>query len=307
MRPPNLFSPKAWLKRARETIELFLLPMALTLLPWRATLRITRYLSRWPGWYVEEIHESEARAHRAGFAPDRAAFARRLRWRLLIEHMDCFLVPMRGSRYLQRWVRVQGDPLPARGPIMFIGTHHGCGYWFLPYAKSLGLYPNIVAPQLGPLLSRSSLFGNLYVRLRHKLIAFAAGRPLVYRGNAAEAIRQILDRGDCGFGLCDMPTNRRDAIEVELAGLPTRLAQNMFEIAQAAGAPVYLFNTDTDLDSGERRIEFIQVQGLAIDDQVRALAQMLSASIRRDPSGWRFWSIAHSFFPDLFRDGDWSR
>jgi hypothetical protein len=75
----------------------------------------------------------------------------------------------------------------------------------------------------------------------------------------------------------------------------------MFEIAQAARAPVYLFNTDTDLATGERRIEFIHLQGLEIDDQVRAFARMLSASIQRDPSGWRFWSIAHSFFPELFR------
>lgn len=302
---PRLLSPRAWLRRGREFTELFLLPVALTLLPWAWVLRLTRLLSRWQGWYVEEIRESVARAERCGWAPDAAAFARRLRWRLLIEHMDCFLVPMRGRGYLRRWVRAIGDPLPARGPVMFIGTHHGCGYWFLPYAKSLGLCPNIVAPRLGPLLSRSSLFGNLYVRLRHKLIAFAAGRPLVYRGNAGEAVRQILIDGDCGFGLCDMPTNRPDAIEVELAGLPTRLAQNMFEIAAAAGAPVYLFATDTDLDSGQRQIHFQRVDTLPIEDQVRAFAAMLDASIRRDPSGWRFWSIAHAFFPGQFPEAHW--
>jgi|GEM_PF-1802810 len=305
MRASKLLSPRAWLKRGRETVELFVLPVALTLLPWPWTLRITRFLSRWGGWYVEEIRESVARAEHLGFAPDPQAFARRLRWRLLIEHMDCFLVPMRSRRYLRRWLRVSGDPLPERGPVMFIGTHHGCGYWFLPYAKSLRLYPNIVAPRLGPLLSRSSLFGNLYVRLRHRLIEYAGGRPLVYRGNAAEAIRQILDRGDCGFGLCDMPTNRKDAVEVELAGLPTRLAQNMFEIAAAAHAPVFLFNTDTDLVTGERKLHFRRVDGMPANDQVSAFAAMLSASIERDPSGWRFWSIAHSFFPERFCETRW--
>lgn len=302
---PKLLSPRAWLKRARETIELFLLPVALTLLPWPWTLRLTRLLSRWRGWYVEEVRESVARAQRCGWAPDPAAFARRLRWRLLIEHMDCFLVPMRGRGYLRRWVRAEGDPLPATGPVLFVGTHHGCGYWFLPHAKSLGLCPNIVAPRLGPLLSRSSLFGNLYVRLRHRLIAYAAGRPLVYRGNAGEAIRQVLMDGQCGFGLCDMPTNRSDAVAVELAGLPTRLAQNMFEIAASVQAPVYLFATDTDLDSGERRIRFERVDARPIDDQVRAFAAMLDASIRRDPSGWRFWSIAHAFFPERFPEAHW--
>jgi hypothetical protein len=302
---PKLLSPQAWLRRARETVELFVLPMSLTLLPWPWTLRITRFLSRWQGWYIEETRASEARAARCGFADDRAAFSRRLRWRMLIEHMDCFLVPMRGRRYLSRWLRVDGDPLPARGPVMFIGTHHGCGYWFLPYAKSLGLYPNIVAPQLGPLLSRSSLLGNIYVRVRHRLIAYAAGRPLVYRGNAAEAIRQILDVGDCSFGLCDMPTNRRDAVQVNLAGLPTRLAQNMFEIAQQAKTPVYLFSTDTDLVSGERMIRVTRLHGSSIEDQVRAFARMLDDSIRRDPSGWRFWSIAHAFFPERFDSDAW--
>jgi len=300
MHRPKLLSVGAWLRRGRETVELFLLPVALTLLPWRLTLRVTRFLSRWPGWYVEEIRESVALAQRCGFAPEPEAFARRLRWRLLIEHMDCFLVPMRGRRYLRRFVHASGDALPEHGPVMFIGTHHGCGYWFLPFVKSRGLCPNIVAPRLGPLLSRSSLFGNLYVRLRHRLIEYAGGRRLVYRGNAAEAITQILQRGECGFGLCDMPTNRRDAIAVELAGLPTRLAQNMFEIAAAAQVPVFLFATDTDLDSGRRWIRFKRVDALAIDEQVRAFAHMLSESIERDPSGWRFWSIAHSFFPERF-------
>jgi hypothetical protein len=288
--------PRRWRKRLRELTELFLLPVAATLLPWRITLRLMRYLSRYRGWYYPEISLSTEYASRSGLAPDREAFARRLRWRLLVEHMDCFLVPMRGRRYIDRWVRAAGDPLPATGPVLFVGTHYGCGYWFLPYLRSRGLPLNIVAPQLGPLLSRSSLQENLYVRLRHRLIARAAGRPMVYRGNAAAAIGELLQAGEVGFALADMPTNRRDAVPVTLAGLPTRLAQNMFELAAREHTPVYIFWSDTDLVTGIRHIHFKRLADDTPEQQTREFAAMLSGLIENEPAGWRFWSIAPSFF-----------
>jgi|JI10StandDraft_1071094.scaffolds.fasta_scaffold611207_2 phosphatidylinositol dimannoside acyltransferase len=289
---------RKWKRQLRELVELFLLPVAATLLPWRWSLRLFRWLSRWQGWYREEIALSIAHVRALGVVENIDEFARRLRWRLLVEHMDCFLVPMRGRRYLQRWVQAHGDPLPERGPVLFIGTHHGCGYWFLPYVKSQRLRPNIVAPRLGPLLSRSSLQGNLYVRLRHKLIAFAAGRPLVYKGGSAgEAIRQMLSEGEVCFGLCDMPTNRPDAVPVRLLGLSTQLAQNMFEIGLQTGAAIYLFSSDTDLHTGMRHVHFQRANGGSPEAMVRQFADLLNVSLLRDPAGWRFWSIAPSFFP----------
>lgn len=292
---------RKWKRQLRELVELFLLPVFATLLPWRWSLRLFRWLSRWPGWYREEIELSMNHVRALGVVDDVEAFARRLRWRLLVEHMDCYLVPMRGRRFLRRWVRAHGDPLPEKGPVLFIGTHHGCGYWFLPYVKSLALCPNIVAPRLGPLLSRSSLQGNLYVRLRHKLIAYAAGRALVYKGGSAgEAIRQMLNEGEVCFGLCDMPTNRSDAVPVSLLGMRTKLAQNMFEIGVQTGAPIYLFTSDTDLPTGVRHIHFQRADGDNPDAIVRQFANLLNLAMLRDPAGWRFWSIAPSFFPERF-------
>ncbi len=289
--------PHPWRKRGREVVELFLLPLFAALLPWPLSRRLLRLLSRFPGWYWPEAAPALAHAAQAGFAPDPEAFARRLRWRLLIEHMDGFLVPLRRRRrYIARYVRVDGDPLPERGPVLFVGTHYGCGYWLPPTLRERGLPLNIVAPQLGPLLIHSSLLENLYVRMRHWLLARAAGRPMIYRGNAAQAIGELLQNGEATFGLCDMPTRRPDAIEVELAGMPTRLAQNMFELAARAGAPVYLFSSDTELETGLRRIRFTRLPDVSPERQVRQFAAMLDRLIHADPTGWRFWSIAPSFF-----------
>ena len=288
--------PRRWRKRLRELLEMFVMPALGALLPWSLSRRVLHALSRWRGWYHPEVTASCSQAARAGWAPDPAAFARRLRWRILIDHLDCFLVPLRSRRYLHRWVRASGDALPASGPVLFVGTHYGCGYWLLPWRREQGLPLNIVAPQLGPLLARSSLLHHVYIRLRHRLIARAAGRPMVYRGNARQAFTELLQAGEAGFALCDMPTNRADAVPVELGGLPTRLAQNMFEIAAGAGAPVYAFFSDTDLASGERLIHFRRLPDTSPEEQVKAFAAMLDARIRSDPTGWRFWSIAESFF-----------
>lgn len=297
---PALFSLRAWRKRARELTEMYALPLCGALLPWPLTRRLLARLAAHQSWYRDEVQPAEEHAHRAGFAPDRAAFGRRMRWRLLIEHMDGFLVPLRSRRYLRRWVRAEGDPLPAQGPVMFIGSHFGCGYWFLPLVRAHGLPPNIVAPQLGPLLARSSLLQNLYTRMRHRLLTFATGRPLVYRGNAVAALTELMRAGQVTFGLCDIPTTREDAVEVELCGRRTRLADSMFALAARESVPVYLFVSDTELETGLRRVHFERAEGDP-RAQVQQFARLIDRHIQRDPSGWRFWSIAPSFFPELQR------
>src|SRR5690606_31867494 len=102
----GLIEPQRWRRRLRDALELFALPLACTLLPWALTLRLLRWLSRFEFWHRQEVQISTAKAAQFGMAPDPAVFARRLRWRLLIEHMDCYLVPMRSRRYLRRWLRV---------------------------------------------------------------------------------------------------------------------------------------------------------------------------------------------------------
>lgn len=296
-RPPR---PRRWRRRAREALELLLIPLACGLLPWRWSLRLLGVLARWRGWFREEVELASRHARRAGFAPDPAAFERRLRWRLLVDALDPYLVSMRRRRrYVARWVQASGDALPERGPLMLLGTHHGCGFWFLPYMCTQELPLNIVAPPLASLLGGVSLPQRAWLHLRHRLLIRAAGRPLVYRGGASRAIAELLARGGVGFGLCDMPTQREDAVAVELAGRSTRLAQNMFELAARQQVPVMLFWSDTVLETGVRRIHFQRVDGLGVEAQVRAFAAMLDELIRRDPTGWRFWSIANAFFPDL--------
>lgn len=291
---PTIPRPRDIARRARRLAQLFVLPPLASLLPWPLSRRLLRALSRWQWLYRDEVEAAVANAQRAGRVADAHAFARRLRWRILVDHMDCFLVPLRGRGYLRRWVRASGDPLPEHGPAVFVGSHHGCGYWLLPYLREQGLPVQIVAPRLAPVLQAPSPIENLYVRVRHRLLAVASGRPLAYRGKAAETIGRILDGNGAAFALADMPTSRPDAVTVELAGVPARLAQNMFELAARHGAPVFLFHSDTDLDGGERRIRFARARALTPEGQVREFAALLDAAIAADPTGWRFWSIAPS-------------
>lgn len=300
-------SRRKWRQRASELFGYWLLPFGCALLPWRFTLRLLRFLSRWSFWFADEVALATRYAHRAGFAPDPEVFARRLRWRMLIDYADGHLVAMRGEGYLRRYVRVSGDALPSRGPLVFVSCHHGCGFWFLPFARRAGLPPSIVAPRPGPLLRHASLMEHLFMRLRFVLLARAAGTPLVIRGegNAGRELESLLEAGRIGFGLCDMPTTRTDAVEVDLCGRRTKLAQNMFELARAKNATIVLFHSDTDLISGERHIRLQRLaDDVAPEDAVRAFATMLDAAIKQDPSGWRFWSIAPSFFTDLSDDCD---
>ncbi|MFX3658310.1 MAG: hypothetical protein ACN6I7_04060 [bacterium] len=40
---------------------------------------------------------------------------------------------LRGRRYIRHQVDIEGDPLPASGPLLFVDLHHGCGFWFLAH------------------------------------------------------------------------------------------------------------------------------------------------------------------------------
>ena len=221
---------------------------------------------------------------------------------MLVEYCDAHLCLLRGAGYLRRYVHASGDALPERGPVMFVGSHHGCGYWLLPYARDAGFPPSIVAPKPGPLLQHVSLLEHLFWRLRFKLLAQAAGTPLVVRGEgrAARELDDLLMAGKNGFGLCDMPTQRTDAVEVTLAGRNTKLAQNLFELAHSHKATIMLFHSDTDFFSGQRHIRFQRLpEDMPPDECTRQFAALVDAAIHNDPSGWRFWSIAPSFFPEL--------
>lgn len=294
----RLLTLKAWRKRLRELTELVVLPCLMACLPWKVSLTLLRYVAHLKSLYRDEVQPAEEFAHRAGVASDRAAFGHRLRWRLLVEHVDAFLVPLRSERYVDRWVQATGDALPKSGPLLFIGTHYGCGFWFLPYVRRMGLSPSIVAPQLGPLLVHCSLVQNIYARWRHRLLAIVTGRALLYRGNAAAGLREVLRAGEVGFGLCDMPSDRSDAFNVTLAGRSTRISTGMFALAEAEQVPVYLFVADTDLETGYRTLHFERAVG-SPREQLDQLMALLDRQLQRDPSGWRFWSIGSSFFPEL--------
>jgi len=294
-----------WNQRLREVVERWLVPVGSALLPWPLGRRFLWWLSRWRGWYHEEASIAIRHAQSLGVVDDAEAFARRLRSRLLIEHADCFLVPLRSRRHVRRWVRTHGDALPPTGGIQLVGSHHGCGYWFVPWAASIGREPGIIVPQRGPHLARGGRPGGLYLRVRDALLARASGRPTIVRdGSEPHRLADLLARGEVACGACDLPTHRPDAVEVRLAGWRTRLAQDLFEIAQSKGVPIFLYTADTDLATGCRHVHIQRAVDGTPEEQVRQFADLLGASILRDPTGWRSFSIAHALFPDRLHPPD---
>lgn len=278
-------------RRVRSALELFLLPGLIAVLPWPLGLRVAHRVARWAFLYRSEVELATAEASRLGFAAEPAAFAKRVRLRLLVDVIDGYQTVLRGDRYVRRWVEVRGDPLPESGPLLFAGLHHGCGFWFLPAMRLRKLGPSIIAPRVDHLTSNSGRLEATFLRLRLRLISRAAGKPLVHRGGAADGLGAILSAGGVGFGLPDIPTSRPDAVTVEIAGLRCRLAQGLYEIALKQSAPIYFFTTDTDLDSGQR---WVLIQRCGATDAIsatREYARFLSDAIERDPTGWRFWTI----------------
>lgn len=283
----------------RAFLELFLLPGAIALLPWRLGHRVARVVSRWPWLYREVVAAATTAAQAYGCCDDARAFAREQRYERLVDHIDLQLSRTRSDRFLARHVELLGAWPPGDGPVLALTFHWGGGHWGI---RSLAATGRRVACLSAPFETQPPRGLSVALRYGYSRLAEVervAGAKLIYAGTNARPFYRALKRGESLLALIDVPPGEvGGAHPVTLLGRPAVLPSGLLKLAQSTQLPVVMFAVEVDRASGRRRVHVSEA--FRVDDRDEAMQRVaaeLERLLRLRPAAWQFWPIAHAFFP----------
>lgn len=291
----NRMTTARLLRELVASVELWLLPLLVALLPYRAGIAFARWAARTIPLYDAATEASVSQWCRVtgGEATDEWRAAYRLEQ--LVDHADLFWSLTRRSGAMLRKLRAPSLELPAGRPLVVISYHYGQGLWLLHWLATLDHPPRFVSMRISRDAADSSL-QYAYARLRNRQVARVAGAPLIYTGGARAAIADTLASGGTVYGLIDVPTpgvGGARAGNGTLFGRRVSLPSGLLESAKAGDAAVLVMSGRLESD-GSRVVEARladRADAIAIGD----VAQELEARLRRAPAAWHFWSLWPGF------------
>ena len=228
---------------------------------------------------------------------DEARFKQRHRLYWLADFADLFLVRLRTDRWLNGFLRLEGDALPQQGPILALTFHYGAGLWAMREFGRRGL--NIawlhapVADHAPPGERLSAALG----RMRIREVIKATRAPAIPTGGSYQRMSDWLDTGGSVTALFDVPHfGQRRSMPIEVLGHTLHVPDGLIRLAEDKQVPVYLYTTSLVGDGPHRRF-FVRgpIEPRSREGLVHAISQFMHEEIRRDPAAWHFWPFLDSF------------
>jgi hypothetical protein len=267
--------------------ECVVLPAIAVVLPWRLAFRGFRALAA-RGRAFERESERALGACRAGIGvDDDRAFLSTHALTRVVDHVDPVLSFFRGERYLDRHVRIEGDPLPD-APCLFIGFHYGTAFWTLRHLRRQGRRAAFLAARVTARQCAGDRLRLAFMRFRKRCVERGGGAPVIFVGGSRERIVAALRAGTSVVGLIDVP-DVANASCVSLLGFEVRWPDGLLRLAEAEGVPTVAFVAALDAKTGERRIAFHRLPEQR-NAALPALATILDDAIRRDAAAWHLWA-----------------
>ena len=281
-----------WIERARREVraalELWVLPFAVAILPYRVGIALARSMSRMMPLYTPAADQA-ARAFSAVLGSEEASVWRsQYRFQQLIDHADMYWALTRPRAFLLR--RLHGVPAlpPADRPLIVLSFHYGQGMWLMPWLAAGGRPPRFVSIRLAREHADSYL-AYAYARLRNRTVEAIARKPLIFTGGARREISSALHEGTVVFGLVDVPlANAADnTANATLLDHPVVLPSGLLE-SVIPGTRALIVTAHARPD-GMRQVQASEVDAGSLTMQ--ALADELSVRILRMPAAWHFWHL----------------
>jgi hypothetical protein len=276
-----------WATLRRQLAECVVLPVIAVTLPWPLAWRAMRALAARGRFFESETARAQAMCDAQGLVQDATSWAQRQRVTRIVDHIDPALSLVRGDRFIDRYVVVDGDSVP-RGPCLFVGFHYGAGFWSLRHLRRLGHRVSFLAAAVTAAHCPGQPLQLAFMQLRKVCVERAGGAPVIFVGGSREKMRAALRAGTSVLGLVDVPEASTSAVAVTLLGRDVWLADGLLRLARAENVPLVAYVASLDARTGTRHIRFTRLP----DDPAGALhavAAMLDAAIRRDPAAWHFW------------------
>ena len=299
VRPPRL--DLRWATLRRQFAESLMLPLIAVALPWPLAWRTIRRLAARERFFGDETRRAQAACETQRLVTDAGAWSRRHRLMRMIDHVDPALSFFRTDRFLDRYVAVDGDPVPA-GPCVFVGFHYGTGFWTLRHLRRLAHRVAFLAAPVTAQHCPGQPLALAFMRFRKVCVEHAGGAPVILVGGSRERIRASLRAGTSVLGLIDVPDARATPMPVTLLGHATGFPDGLVRIACEEHVPIVGYVASLDATHGTRGIRFTRLP----DDPARAvpaLAALLDEAIRSDPAAWHFWPEWDRFAKAAAREG----
>lgn len=284
-----------WRARGRQFAECIFLPLIAVSMPWPAAWRVLHWFARRGRFFGSETERALAMAAQRGFADDPGRWGIRHRLTRYVDQVDPALSWLRGDRWMDRHLVVDGDPLPA-GPCVFAGFHYGTGFWTFRYLRHHGHTVSAIAWPVVAEEFPGEPVRHAFERWRMDRVARAGGAPVLYVGASVWKIRAALAAGTSVLGLIDVPQpTARSRVTADFMGAAARFPDGLVRIAQSKGVPLVAYLASLDPKTGRRHLTFKHLRPDA-GNAMRALAAMLERAIRDDPAAWHLWANWPQFF-----------
>lgn len=275
-------------RELRAALELWLLPLAVAVLPYRAGIALARLVSRIVPLYAPATDEA-VRAFREVLGGEAAhAWRCEYRFQQLVDHADLYWALTRPRAFLER--RLRGTPAlpPADRPLIVLSFHYGQGMWLMLWLAAAGRPPRFVSIRLAREHADSRL-AYAYARLRNRTVEAITGLPVIFTGGARREIASTLRNGTAVFGLVDVPLVDAAAHlpNATLLGHPVVLPSGLLESA-IPGTRALIVTARVGHD-GMRQVEACEADADSLT--MSALADELSSRLARAPAAWHFWHL----------------
>ena len=291
----------------RDAAQLFLLPLLAALLPWRLGFGLLQRAAKWPWVLASEVDQAFKGAATVSPIADRAAWQWEHRLVRMADHADLYLSLLRGDGWLRRHVHVQGS-WPESGPFLAAFLHSGAGLWGLRHLRGAGHRAAFVSIRFD-----RSMYGNQplrywYACLRARATARAAGRPLIFTGNARQEMLDRLAHGENIVAALDVPPAGRSGVATRLFGRPAHLVRGVFDIAVESQVPIVLFTMRVHADTGERTLCIHPpIRGISAEALAAHFAPLLEREATENAPAWHFWGLVQAFFRQSAQDAGGSQ
>jgi hypothetical protein len=278
--------------------ELIFWPALAAVLPWRLGFRLLDGIASRGELYCAPTAEAIAGAASVTPIDDERDWKRRYRLTRLVDHCDMFLMRLRGRRWFEKNVEVEGE-WPASGPFVAMTFHWGAGLWALRQMHQSGATVRLVAAPMTQDQVRADPVGGLYARWRFRAVELAGGGPVIFTGGACVfAIRRALADGHAVVALYDIPAGMTSkTLRTTVCGRPVSLPAGMATLAVKAGVPVVAFEMAVDYLTGRRRL---RIEPAFTPASPQEFADRLADSMTRllglDTAAWHFSGLAPHFF-----------
>lgn len=271
----------------RTLLECVVLPAIAVVLPWRVAFRVYRSLAARRIVFERESERALDACRAMLPVADEPAFARAHALTRVVDHVDPVLSFFRSDRYLDRHVRVDGDPLPD-APCLLVGFHYGTAFWALRHLRRRGRRVAFLAARVTARQCGGDRLRLAFMRFRKLCVERAGAAPVIFVGGSRERIGAALRDGTSVVGLIDVP-DAPHAHRVTLLDRDVRWPDGVLRLAEAEGVPAVAFVAALDRATGARRLTFRTLPSQR-DPALRSLAALLDEAIARDPAGWHLWA-----------------